>query len=89
VSPQEARNGSASAEPSSRSRHPDTPPAYRAVARAERPPFGRTAVKERRRRSYPATKGKPGGKLPAGNGALRSPAFKVSAAVLKSETNQE
>jgi hypothetical protein len=38
---------------------------------------------------YPATKGSPGGKLPAGNGALRSPAFNFSAAVLKSETNQE
>jgi clan AA aspartic protease len=31
----------------------------------------------------------PGGKLPAGNDALRSPAFSFSAAVLKSETNQE
>src|SRR6185312_13522339 len=38
---------------------------------------------------YPATKGSPGGKLPAGNGALRSPAFNFSAAVRKSETNQE
>jgi hypothetical protein len=36
-----------------------------------------------------ATKGSPGGKLPAGNGALRSPAFNFSAAFLKSETNQE
>jgi hypothetical protein len=53
------------------------------------PPIGRTAVKERCRRGYPATKGSPGGKLPAGNGALRSPAFNASAAVRKSETNQE
>jgi hypothetical protein len=38
---------------------------------------------------YPATKGSPGGKLPAGNGALRSPALDFSAAAPKAATNQE
>jgi len=53
------------------------------------PSIGRPAVKERGRRDYPGTKGSPGGKLPAGNCALRSPAFNLSAAFRKSETNQE
>ena len=53
------------------------------------PLIGRPAVKERGQRDYPGTKGIPGGKLPAGNGAFRSPAFNFSAAVRKSETNQE
>jgi hypothetical protein len=53
------------------------------------PSIGRTAVKERCRRGYPGTKGSPGGKLPAGNGALRSPALNASAACRKTETNQE
>ena len=51
--------------------------------------IGLEAVKERRQRGYPGTKGSPGGKLPAGNGALRSPAFNFSAAFRKSATNQE
>ena len=50
--------------------------------------FGRTAVKERGRRDYPATNGSAGGKLPAGNGALRFPAFSASAASLNFATNQ-
>ena len=38
-------------------------------------------------RSYPPTNGKAGGKLPAGNAALRSPALSFSAASRKAATN--
>ncbi len=67
---------------------PNTPPAFRAIgSHGMALSFGRTAVKERGRRDYPATKGRAGGKLPAGNGALRSPAFDASAAVRNVATN--
>src|SRR4051812_40975614 len=42
-------------------------------ARKVGPPAGGAAGKERRRKGYPATNGRAGGKLPAGKTALRSP----------------
>jgi hypothetical protein len=61
----------------------ETPPACLPRLAAKNGPWiGLPAVKEHRQRRYPATKGSAGGKLPAGNGALRSPAFNLSAAVL-------
>lgn len=45
----------------------------RAFGSESGPPVGGETVKEHRRCLYPATKGRAGGKLPAGKGALRSP----------------
>ena len=52
------------------------------------PPSGRQLSKIRSRARYPVTKGKPGGKLPIGKRASRSPCFSFSAAVRKAATNQ-
>ena len=52
------------------------------------PQSGRSLSRSGRAR-YPATKGKPGGKLPTGNRASRSPWFSFSAAERKAATNQE
>ena len=72
-----------------RTRHLDIPPAYRLIARSDVALLRASGCQRTSPAGYPATKGRPGGKLPAGNDALRSPAFRVSAAVLKSATNQE
>ena len=50
---------------------------------------GLVAVKDRVLGCYPATKGRPGGKLPTGKRASRSPCFNFSAAERKAATNQE
>jgi len=61
-------------------------PPRESPTRESGPRAGCEAVKERLSRHYPATKGRAGGKLPVGKGALRSPRRSLSEASRKALT---
>jgi len=67
----------------------DTPFPSRALELSSSLPSGDVTVKDQVACRYPLTKGKPGGKLPIGKLASRSPCFNFSAAERKAATNQE
>jgi len=85
----EARRAATSCLARARSFFPSTRLSTQARKRPAESLSGGLSVKDQRSLTYPATKGNPGGKLPDGKGAFRSPRFKISAAERKAATNQE